>query len=278
MNDDPAHFEENDEYRSAFIRRLTLGQIARNEVNRRLPAASITARIPRTLIRYWHDEYNVPNDVRACLDSWECLRDEGFEILTFNDISAAAYISHRFGSQEFEAFGRCRHPAMRCDYFRMCYMLIDGGFYVDADDVLIGEFWQTLFADNKLKLNPLCYDVPSGGMVPSAEIWRADLLTEGCIFYVNNNPLVAPAGHSVLRRALGRATGLLLGDDASPEIQSTTGPGNLSAALVAHARMCEEQGAQYDFALLQNWDDIAETRWDLSYRADDRNWRNMNER
>jgi len=60
-----------------------------------------------------------------------------------------------------------------------------------------------------------------------------------------------------------------------PEIQSTTGPGNLTAALAAHARYLQLEGLPFDFELLRDWESIAEMRWDLSYRADFRNWRNV---
>jgi mannosyltransferase OCH1-like enzyme len=193
----------------------------------------------------------------------------------FSDASASAYIAERYGARERGAFARCRHPAMRSDFLRMCFMLAEGGFYVDADDVLLGDGWKTIFRDGLLKVQPLCYDIAAGGMVPAAEIWRADLPTDGRIFYVNNDPIAAPAGHPVIRRALARATARLLGEDLLPEIQSTTGPGNLTAALAAHARDRTLVGASRDFELVRNWDAIAETRWELSYRADARNWRNM---
>lgn len=268
---------EDEAFRSLFIRRLTVDRIASDQAGNETPASQACA-IPRTLIRYWHDASNVPDDVRGCMDSWERLRLHGFEILTFDDVSAAAYVATRFGARERSAFDRCRHPAMRSDYLRMCHVLADGGFYVDADDVLVGDGWCKLYADDRLKLQPLCYDIPTAGMIPSSEIWRADLSTDSRIFYVNNNPIAAPAGHPLLRRALDRATSLLLGRDPLPEIQSTTGPGNLSAALVAHVLMLEAQGARLDCELLRYWDDVAETRWDLSYRADERNWRNMDGR
>jgi hypothetical protein len=78
-----------------------------------------------------------------------------------------------------------------------------------------------------------------------------------------------------LRRALRDATAKLLDDDRYPEIQSTTGPGNLTAALAAHARDLRLAGSPPDFELLRDWDSIAKTRWDLSYRGDARNWRNV---
>jgi hypothetical protein len=167
---------------------------------------------------------------------------------------------------------------MRSDYLRMCVVLADGGLYVDADDVLRGEGWQDLFCDNTLKVQPLCYDISTNAMVPSAELRRIDLPTDHRIFYVNNNPIAGPADHPILRRALARATDNLLGDDPAPEIQSTTGPGNLTAALAAHANRSQREDAHSlpDFVLLLDWERTAEPRWELEYRNDDRNWRNMN--
>jgi mannosyltransferase OCH1-like enzyme len=270
----PLGFEEDDRLRSAFIRNLALQQLDHAGA---LSAgdAPQSAVIPRTLIRYWHDLCAVPDDVRACLDSWDRLGKDGFEFRMFSDASASAYIAERYGAGERKAFARCRHPAMRSDFLRMCFVLAEGGFYVDADDVLLGDGWKTIFQDGLLKVQPLCYDIPAGGMVSAAEIWRADLPTDGRIFYVNNDPIAAPAGHPVIRRALARATETLLGEDLLPDIQSTTGPGNLTAALAAHARELSLVGASRDFELLRNWDTIAETRWELSYRGDARNWRNM---
>jgi hypothetical protein len=270
----PPGFEENDRLRSAFIRDITLQQLDRSATPS-IGGSAQSAAVPRTLIRYWHDPCDVPDDVRACLDSWDPLREEGFEFRMFSDASAAAYIAKRYGAREREAFARCRHPAMRSDFLRMCFVLAEGGLYVDADDVLMSDGWRNLFRDGGLKVQPLCYDIPTGGMVPAADIWRTDLPTNGRIFYVNNDPIAAPAGHPVLRRALARATERLLAEDARPEIQSTTGPGNLTAALAAHARDSKVAGAPLDFELLHDWDAIAETRWELSYRGDARNWRNM---
>ena len=165
--------------------------------------------------------------------SWDALRDEGFAFRIFGDDSGTAYIAERYSRREVAAFARCRHPAMRSDYLRMCFVLAEGGLYVDADDVLLGDGWQDVFSDNALKIQPLCYDVTAGAMVSADELRRPDLPTDGRIFYVNNNPIAAPAGHPVLGRALARATDRLLGDEPAPEIQSTTGPGNLTAALAA---------------------------------------------
>lgn len=270
----PIGFEEDDLLRSNFIRQLTLHQRDR-PIGLNAGEATSLGHIPRTLVRYWHNPNGIPSDVCACLDSWDPLREDGFEFRMFDDVTAATYIADVYSAREREAFARCRHPAMRSDYLRMCFVLAEGGFYVDADDVLLGEGWRHIFQDGRLKVQPLCYDIPSSGMVPAAEIWQPDLPTEGRVFYVNNDPIAAPANHPVLRRALARSTEKLLGDKELPEIQSTTGPGNFTAALAAHARELKMAGAALDFELLDNWDQIAETRWDLSYRNDARNWRYM---
>ncbi|MEV0379508.1 glycosyltransferase [Nonomuraea sp. NPDC050643] len=226
-------------------------------------------------MRFWHDPCDVPPDVRKCLESWDALRDNDFSFQMFGDASAAAYIEERYGPRELAAFARCRHPAMRSDYLRMCFVLAEGGLYVDADDVLVGDGWNDVFRDGTLKVHPLCYDVNACGMVPDSELRKTDLPTHGRIFYVNNNPIAAPAGHPVLRRALERATNTLLGDEPAPEIQATTGPGNLTAVLAAHARELQISGTMPDFELLLSWEATAEPCWDLTYRSDTRNWRNM---
>ena len=164
---------------------------------------------------------------------------------------------------------------MRCDYLRLCFVLAEGGLYVDADDVLLSDGWKDIFRNHTLKVQALAYDVSAGGMVAPSELRRIDLPTRDRIFYVNNNPIAAPAGHPVLRRALARATDRLLGREAAPEIQSTTGPGNLTAALAGHARELQVKDAPADFEILLDWERTAEPQWDLGYRNDARNWRNM---
>ena len=110
-------------------------------------------------MRFWHDPHDVPADVRNCLDSWGSLRAEGFAFRMFDDESASAYIAERYGSRQLAAFRRCRHPAMRCDYLRLCFVLAEGGLYVDADDVLLSDGWKGIFRNHTLKVQALAYDI-----------------------------------------------------------------------------------------------------------------------
>lgn len=245
------------------------GQISAPEL-----VASQVSSIPRNLIRFWHDPKSIPEDVQACLDSWSSLGEEDVTIRLFDDDTAARYILDRYGELHAAAFARCEHPAMRSDYLRLCFVLAEGGLYVDADDVLLDGGWRGLFRDATLKLQPLCYDIPSASMVSTTEPGLFDSPTLHRVFYVNNNPIAAPPGDPVLRRALERATRLLVSEARVDDIQSTTGPGNLTAALAAYAREEIEDGRSPNIDLLFDWESTAEPDWTLGYRHDARNWRN----
>lgn len=270
----PPGFEEDDRLRSRFVREMTLSQMARASRQTPVSHAERGTPIPKTLVQFWHDAHDVPTDVRRCMESWEPLRRAGFVVRTFDDDTAAEYIAARYGPREREAFSRCNHPAMRSDYFRLCYMLAEGGLYVDADDVLLSDGWEPLFLDATLKLHPLAFDVASMSMLADADLGRAELPHADTIFYVNNNPIAAPRGHRVIGLALARATAGLLRRAPVWDIQSTTGPGNLTAALCAHARHLQVEGLPPDYLLMLDWERTAEPRWDLCYRSDSRNWRN----
>lgn len=275
----PEKFEEDDELRSEFIRQLAhrarrSGQACSAPGSTRELIAAQGGPIPRNLVRFWHDPKSIPSDVQACLDSWAPLRDEGVTIRMFNDDTAATYISDRYGESHAAAFNRCEHPAMRSDYLRLCFVLAEGGLYVDADDVLLDDGWRRVFRDSSLKLQPLCYDIPDGAMVPTTELGLFDCPTSHRIFYVNNNPIAARPGDPVLRRALARSTRLLLSGTRVGDIQYTTGPGNLTAALAAYAREEMKGGRSPAIELLFDWDATAEPDWTLGYRHDARNWRN----
>ncbi|WP_207769381.1 glycosyltransferase [Nocardioides currus] len=195
----------------------------------------------------------------------------------FDDKSAASYIAARYGREQVSAFARCQHPAMRSDYLRLCVLLAEGGFYVDADDKFRGVAMPRVFDDGNLKVQPLCYDISRQAMVDTTEPGLFDHQSSSRIFYVNNNPIAARADDPVLRRALERATNLLLDPARVPEIQSTTGPGNFSAALAAHANECNIANQPLRLDLLFGWETIATPDWTLGYRLDDRNWRRWND-
>lgn len=263
----PAEIAEDDGLRSQFMRQL----IAAPSVASRAPSPT---RAPRVLVQFWDDALSTPADVRECLESWAPLEAAGFERTLFDDVSARQFIEDHFDAQNVRAFDCCSHPAMRADYFRLCFMLRVGGVYIDADDEYRGADVEPLIGSGQLWLQPLCYDIASDSMVDVARA-LVDTVGTARIFYVNNNPLIAGPAHPVIARALERSTALLLAaNSANRDLQSLTGPGNLTASLVSHAIQQDADGKARDFEFLSRWEAVAVTKWPLSYRADRRNWRN----
>ncbi len=233
---------------------------------------SIVSTIPRVVVQYWHDLSAIPPDVSICIASWEKLRVDGFKHRLFCDEQAIAFLKCHFSSTEVKAFARCHHAAMRCDFFRLCYLYQCGGAYVDADEVY-GRNFDILWHSNRLKLQPLCYDLAAKAMVPASDFLAASASTTNRYYYVNNNPLIGPPGHRLIELAIERATRRLLESQEMLDIHETTGPGNLSASLVKHSSSHVVANVDWDFEIIPYWDNIAECRWHLSYRNDERNWR-----
>ena len=230
--------------------------------------------IPKVLVQFWHDKDAVPEDVRDCMKSWDELINQGFRRILFGGNEARSFIERHFGDQHVAAFDRCHHPAMSCDYFRLCYLFRHGGFYVDADDEFKGAECEYLFRDNRLKIQPLCFDSATRTMVGKEIFMRKRARSSHWIYYANNNPIITPPSHPIVALALARATRILLDShEERPEIQFTTGPLNLTVSLVSHSIASKLVGKPRDFEFLPAWETIATSRWSLSYRNDERNWR-----
>jgi mannosyltransferase OCH1-like enzyme len=229
-------------------------------------------------VQFWNDLALLPEDVKECIESWKRLEEHGFKTLLFDENQARDFIRINLGSRYENAFCKCYHPAMQSDYFRLCYIFIEGGCYIDADDVFQGHPIDYLFSDGRLKIQPLCYNISLDEMVPLTVFTEAGTNNINWIFYFNNNPLIAASGHPIVEWALREATQALELDmeDELPEIQSTTGPGNLTKSIFdAGVKNSDIEGT---ICVLNQWEDIAISKWPLSYRNDSRNWRLSNRR
>ena len=264
--DSPQHHRQRSEFIRSLVQKSRAPQTADNEA----PPA-----VPKTIVQFWHDPARLPEDVRECISSWSRWETCGFAHRVFDTTRAREFISRSLSLDHARAFTRCYHPAMQADYFRLCYLFVEGGLYVDADDVCIANDIASLFDGCRLKVQPLCYDIESDSMVSPTEFLQPGANGEGWIFYFNNNPLIASQRDPVLKSALARATQLLrsAADWEFPEIQSTTGPGNLSRTIF---ELGAASGIHDRVLVLHDWDSVAVSRWPLSYRRDARNWRLSN--
>jgi hypothetical protein len=231
---------------------------------------------PKRIVQFWNDLQRLPEDVQACMDSWKRLERIGFELEVFDESTSRTFIRNRLGARYESAFNKCYHPSMMSDYFRYSYVLVEGGFYIDADDVYHGTPIDHLFADGRLKLQPFCYDVASSQMVAPSIFTEPGANQAGWIFYFNTTPLIASRHHPIVERALMNATGALEADPASglPEVQATTGPGNLTQSVFEVLN----EGCSADAMMVAHtWERTSTSQWPLSYRNDSRNWRLSNQ-
>lgn len=263
---------EEDRARSDFVR----GLIQRSNALARAPAAPL-AIPPRRIVQFWDDLDRLPHDVRECMESWRQLDQSGFDVNIFDEVSARTFIRIHLGERYAAAFDRCYHPSMKSDYFRYSYICVHGGFYVDADDVYHGTSIDHLFIDGRLKLQPFCYDVATSQMVPPSVFVNPRASQLSWIFYFNTTPLIAGRNHPIIRRALLNATLSLERESKRelPEVQATTGPGNLTRSLyeVIAEKICPEDV----LLVVHDWEKTSTSKWPLSYRKDKRNWRLSNQ-
>ena len=231
-------------------------------------------KIPRVIIQFWDKLEELPEDVEKCLNSWHILKEFRFRVSLFSDKSARKFIQKEYPNEYVIAYDKCEHPAMKSDYFRLCYIYKCGGAYVDADEILIDMKFIEYFNNNNLKIQPLCFDLAKNEMVNFYDYIEDKSYPNKKIFYVNNNPIICPSKHMLIKLALEDATNNLINHKLSSkfDIQSTTGPGNLTANLVSYSMQLKNK--IYDFEIIRNWDIVSKCEWFLSYRDDERNWRN----
>ena len=88
--------------------------------------------IPKNIIQYW-DKNLIPDDVLACMDSIK-QASAGYDHTVFNRESAADFISDNYNSEYTDLFYNSKHPALQADLFRLLYLSIFGGVWIDADE------------------------------------------------------------------------------------------------------------------------------------------------
>lgn len=121
---------ENHIERSNFVRGLIQRPILK------ILAPNVpTKTVPKTIVQFWDNLEKLPKDVRQCIDTWKFTEKYGFERKLFDKQQARDFIYRNLGLRYKKAFDQCYHPAMQSDYFRLCYIFVSGGCYIDTDDV-----------------------------------------------------------------------------------------------------------------------------------------------
>lgn len=170
------------------------------------------SQIPRTIFQFW-DTVTPPPEVQVFMQGWSD-ENPGYEHLTFNNEAAASFIHENFGMELCKQFQRCFHPAMKSDFFRLCFAFHKGGIYVDAD-----EYCKV----------PLIEWMPEGiDLVVSYSDWEKNTYIHNWFFGVTPKHLVIEkALRSALQRLWAWESGV-----TRPYLWDATGPGNLTRAII----------------------------------------------
>lgn len=99
--------------------------------------------------------------------------------------------------------------------------------------------------------------------------------TDDYIYYVNNDPLVAPPNHIIIRDTLEYALRNINGSTIKNDFQAIAGPGALTKSI-ARFFTCLQLQANEDYPTIEfidNWSKYSYPDWTLEYRRDNRNWR-----
>lgn len=268
-NKDP--LSKSERMRSDFIRNFVQDY---NEPNRISKTYDIS--IPKQIVHFWNDLSLLPQDVKACMETWKVLESSGYKFKLFDEDLAREFIRKHLGERFVQAFNKCYHPSMKSDYFRYSYIYVKGGFYVDCDDIYHGKSIDHLFSDGRLKLQPFCYDIETSQMISASKFVKRGANNWGWIFYFNTTPLIASRKHPIVEQVLLNATIALENIQKElPEVQATTGPGILTTSI--QEILSKEESPEGIMLVLHEWEDISTSKWDLSYRNDQRNWRLSNQ-
>jgi hypothetical protein len=81
------------------------------------------------ILQFW--DRDMPDDVAEAVAEFKALAGDRHHL--FDAREAEDFLSDSYGPEAAETFRSCEHPAIQSDYFRLGYLALKGGFYIDAD-------------------------------------------------------------------------------------------------------------------------------------------------
>ena len=208
-------------------------------------------RIPELITQFWNDP-EPPPDVRRLMDSWAS-SNPGFGIEVFDDVRAFAYLRERLNPIVAGAFNRTIEPAQRADLFRLARLFLDGGYYIDADDLARGSLNANVPYDAEF----FAYQEDLGS--------------------IGNNILGVVPGHPVIGLALQEAVAAVTRGDRDI-VWLSTGPGLLTRSfaswLVADHSAMGQRIASVTILTVDEMRRVAAMFCHAAYKATNRAWLN----
>lgn len=167
--------------------------------------------IPRTIVQFW-SQGSPPTQVMEAIESWRLSPDLHHTL--FDRRRARTFLRNHLGDDWARAFNHTGSPTAESDFFRLCYIGVNGGIYADCDDWLIGDALKLIGPHTCLT----AFREPTGA--------------------IGNNIIIAPPQHpAIIWAALSAKRALERGDGES--VWSKLGPGLLTRAIawfVSHSK------------------------------------------
>lgn len=198
-------------------------------------------------MQFW-DSPTPPAEVNALIATWAPMHP-GYDMVFFNDTSAQSWLAQHYDARYIEAYRACQHPAMKSDLFRLAYLYVSGGAYIDADERC------------RRSIEPL---VRGGASLALNRRMALNGLT-----YINNAPIMCQSGLPLMLECLDSAVeAILAAHGRRLKVWVTTGPGNLSRAIAQHILNAERLPR---ILILDDWATYAEVVF-CEYKYGARYW------
>lgn len=166
--------------------------------------------IPKKIIQYWHTA-RPPFDVQNAIGTLRA-HNNTFDYELFNEATAGEFIEYYYGSHYRKLFDKnCVHHTMKSDFFRNCYLLKQGGFYVDVD-IRCFNGLDAIICNNQFD----CFLFYS----------------EGEPYCIDNNFIVCVPENPIIEAILRKQEYNLTAHQSFPDVWSCTGPGATSIAIM----------------------------------------------
>jgi len=93
--------------------------------------------IPKKIIQTWENK-NFEPDFQTVINSWK-INNPGYDYYLFDKNEREQFIQSNFNQMVYETYTSIRPGANKADFFRYCYLYINGGIATDIDNLCIGS-------------------------------------------------------------------------------------------------------------------------------------------
>lgn len=181
---------------------------------------SVQQKIPKNIVQYWTEE-NLPSYLIELSKSFSLVYPD-FNYQLFNRNSAIVFLKKHYDMDICNAFKSLKVPAMQSDFFRVAYLLVKGGMYVDISHRAHIRIDDLIFKIDKL----FVFTRPTGAII------------NGIILSPKENELLSSIFERILKNIARK--------DSCSAYQ-VTGPANFNRILTASNCIMIEKHAMWKY-------------------------------